>query len=163
MLGVMIIKNYRNMSRKNKGFTLIEVLVVIGIIAILAAIVLIAINPARQFAQARDTQRRSDVNAILNAISQNIADNRGIFTCGTMTLPNTATKIEKDGTNPEFDLRSCLVPAYIAEIPLNPTGSSAATDFSTYDTNYVVYEDAVSGRITASSTGETESDISVTR
>ncbi len=50
-----------------KGFTLIELLVVIGILAILLAIVLIAINPARQFAQANDTKRESDVHTILNA------------------------------------------------------------------------------------------------
>src|SRR3972149_586779 len=64
--------------KKNGGFTLIEILVVIGIIAILAVIVLIAINPARQFAQARDTQRTSNVNAILNAVGQYLADNKGV-------------------------------------------------------------------------------------
>ena len=54
----------------HKGFTLIEILIVIGIIAILSSIVIIAVNPARQFAQARDTKRQSDVNAILNAVYQ---------------------------------------------------------------------------------------------
>src|SRR3990167_4308182 len=62
------------------GFTLIELLVVIGILTVLLAIVLIAINPAKQFAQANNTQRRSDVNSILNAIHQYAADNKGIIT-----------------------------------------------------------------------------------
>ncbi len=68
---------------KKSGFTLIEILVVIGIIAILASIVIIAINPSKQFAQARNTQRQSGVNAILNAIGQRIADNKGVF-AGTL-------------------------------------------------------------------------------
>ena len=68
------------MRKRQAGFTLIEILVVIGIIAILAAIVIIAINPARQFAQARDTQRRNDVTALLNSIGQYMADNDGLFT-----------------------------------------------------------------------------------
>jgi type IV pilus assembly protein PilA len=64
-----------------KGFTLIEILVAIGIIAILATIVLVAINPGRQFAQSRNTQRVSNVNAVLNAVGQNMVDNKGVFIC----------------------------------------------------------------------------------
>ena len=48
---------FNGFSSKKKGFTLIEILVVIGIMAVLATIVIIAINPAKQFAQARNADR----------------------------------------------------------------------------------------------------------
>src|SRR6266700_4128441 len=74
-----ILHNYMIAQNKNKyiklqGFTLIELLVVIGILAILLAITLIAINPARQFGLANDTKRRSDATELLNAIGQYAAD-----------------------------------------------------------------------------------------
>lgn len=117
--------------KKNKGFTLIEILVVIGIIALLATIVLIAINPAKQFAQARNTQRTSNVNTILNAIGQRMADNAGVFegTFGTSNhcdqLPTSATAVTTTmGTsalgNSSGDL-GCLVPTYIPALPVDPT------------------------------------------
>lgn len=126
-------------TSKNKGFTLIEILVVIGIIAVLAAIVIIAINPARQFAQARNSQRQSNINTILNAIGQNIADNKGTFTCGGSPKYFVgSTTIGVSGT----DLTSCLVPTYIASgIPQDPSGGSANDtkyQISTTSTNNIM-------------------------
>jgi len=52
----------------NKGFTLIELLIVIAIVGILAAAILVAINPGKRMAQARDAQRKNDISAIANAL-----------------------------------------------------------------------------------------------
>ena len=131
---------------KKEGFTLIEVLVVMGIIAVLSTIVLVAINPSRQFAQSRDTQRTT---ALLNAIGQRSVDNRGIFETGCTAgqIPATTTVI-KSGTG-GFDLYPCIVPVYMALLPVDPkTGSFTST--SSYDSGYTVARDSVTGRITVS-------------
>jgi prepilin-type N-terminal cleavage/methylation domain-containing protein len=54
-------------ARKN-AFTLIELLVVIAIIGVLAAVVLVAINPAKRMAQARDSGRKSDIGQIATGL-----------------------------------------------------------------------------------------------
>lgn len=127
------------------GFTLIEILVVIGIIAILAGIVIVAINPGRQFAQARDSQRVSDLNSILNAIGQNMADNKGIFTCGSVDIPTAPLATSTIASLGGVDLRSCLVPTYLSELPVDPSVGIAFKD-ATYNTAYGVIRD-INGRV----------------
>jgi len=62
-----------------KGFTLLELLLVIAVLSILASITIIAINPAEQFRDARDAERQSDVYTIMNALHQYASDNDGLF------------------------------------------------------------------------------------
>lgn len=140
------------MSKNNqKGFTLIEILIVIGIIAILATIVIIAINPARQFAQARDIQRVSNLNTILNAVGQNMADNKGFFTCAGIetSIPVTPTPVVNIGTDGVGSTKvnlACLVPTYIStEIPMDPVNGTSD------DTKYSIQVDSV-GRFTICTT-----------
>lgn len=147
-------------NKNKKGFTLIEILVVIGIIAVLAAVVLVAINPARQFKLARDSQRVANVTAILNAVGQNMAENKGIFQCGT-TLTTTLKNISS--TSGDADIASCLVPTYVSSLPFDPSKTGAKfVSVSDYDTKYQISQDS-DGRVKVSAVGEINADISVTR
>jgi len=54
--------------KKKTAFTLIELLIVIAILGVLAAAIMVAINPGKRSAQARDALRKSQVNSIANAL-----------------------------------------------------------------------------------------------
>ena len=146
-----------------KGFTLIEVLIAIGIITILASVVLIAINPARQFAQARDTERISHLTAIINAIGQRIVDNKGTFEkdCSAGAIPSAQTVMKStDG----YNILPCLTPTYLSAMPFDPKTGSYVSD-TEYNTGYTIMQNPTSGRITvtAPNTELTTPDISITR
>ncbi len=150
---------------KISGFTLIELLVVIGILAILLAITLIAINPARQFQQSNNTKRSSDVNAILNAINQYMADNQGQLPSGITVTAQTINA--SAGFNA---LCSAVVPLYIAALPVDPltnngTPVQAADCTGTaWNTGYSVQQIGTSNRLMiAAPAAELGATIEVTR
>jgi prepilin-type N-terminal cleavage/methylation domain-containing protein len=146
----MTVRNTFN--KNNKGFTLIELLVVIGILAILLAITLIAINPARQFGQANDTKRRSDITQILNAVGQYTASNAGNLPTSLTSASTSATAITKVNF---ASLCTDLVPNYIPALPADPGQNNQAgvSDCTTnWVTGYSIAKDA-NNRITVSATG----------
>lgn len=130
-----------------RGFTLIELLIVIALIAILAGAVIIALNPARQFAQARNSQRWSHLNTLINSVQQNAADNQGVFTCAAGAIPAVATTMQSAAGG--YDICGCLAPTYLSSMPFDPSASGAGfTDCTNYNTAYQISRDAATGRIT---------------
>ncbi len=129
-----------------KGFTLIELLVVIGILAILLAITLIAINPARQFAQANNTRERSDILQILNAVHQFTAENKGVLpTAVTSLAVDTPTEI--GGAALQADICPELMGAtgkYLPALPVKPSLNLANVTVcnATYSLGYTISRDA---------------------
>ena len=157
----------KHLLPSRRGFTLIELLLVIGIIAILASIVIVAINPTKQLGDARNAQRRSDVNTVLNAVYQYAIDNNG-------TLPTCITTTEKGictggsacagyagGTNGPAtgcDL-DVLTGSYIVNLPVDPQTIAGATAYTGYK---IVKNDDSRVTVTATEAEQSET-ITVTR
>lgn len=70
--------------RQNKGFTLVELLVVIAVIAILAAVVYVLVDPVSRVKDANDAERWSNVAEILNAVEKYAITHQG-------KMPNEAS------------------------------------------------------------------------
>jgi prepilin-type N-terminal cleavage/methylation domain-containing protein len=125
--------------KKIKGFTLVELLIVIAVIAILAAVAFVAIDPATRFKEARNSERWSNVSSILEAIQQYIVDNSGSLP-STISAPSSGYNYYVIGTGSGTptctalgsvtmtytNLTSALVTRYFASIPYDPSTGSAS-------------------------------------
>lgn len=139
-----------------KGFTLLEILLVVAAIGILAGIVILAINPGKQLGDTRNAQRKADVNTILNAVYQYTIDNNG-----TMPTSITTTSTEIFATSTPTGLIDLSVltanEKYLVSIPLEPQKTNAN------GAGYMIKKSA-NGRITVDAQFEEQgATITVTR
>lgn len=119
-------------SKKSlNGFTLLEILLVVGIIAILAGIIIIAINPGKQLASVRNVQRKANLAEINKALYQYYIDNSRYPTSVTSAL----TEICNTGATTTGHSINCtgladlsyLVPTYLTAIPADPQSTTTGT------------------------------------
>ncbi len=146
------------MRLRSRGFTLIEILIVIGLIAVLAAVVIVAINPGKQFADARNSQRSSNVNSILNAVYQYAVDNNGQVPSAITTTSTEVCVTGAASCTGLADLSALTLNGkYMLSLPKDPSTGTATS------TKYTIVKDA-NGRITvAAPSAENSVMISVTR
>lgn len=127
------------------GFTLLEILLVVAAIAILAGIVITAINPAKQLGDTRNAQRYSDITSIVNAVYQYTIDNKGVLPTAISTASTEICKIGAATCANLIDLSFLTAnQKYLTALPKDPNG--------TCDVNGICYKIMKSedGRITVS-------------
>lgn len=138
------------MSKQKRlaGFTLIEILVVVALIAILTAITFIAINPAKNFQDTRNAQRSADVTQILNAVTQFTSEQGNTVAMLTNTggiaipvCPSTAPIGPVVSPAANVVLEPDLVDEFIVQIPSDPLADRAV------DYGYTICQTS-GGRIT---------------
>lgn len=118
----------------SKGFTLIELMVVVGILGVLTILALVTINPAEAQKKARDTQRLKDMATVQSIVEQYLTDNPGALTltssdtsaagsnnCATGWL---TTAMASGGVNANL----CK---YASVLPIDPVGRATSVTTST--------------------------------
>lgn len=111
-------------ARLRKGFTLVELLVVIAILGILAAILVLAINPAESQRKGRDATRLSDLATVRESVDLSIAD--GEVLSGTALVIFTGTSAGSRDTTSTGNWVGMDVSKYLSVLPIDPRQS--ATD-----------------------------------
>jgi len=135
------------MKKSEKGFTLLEILLVVAAMAILAAVIIIAINPGKQLADTRNSQRWTDVQNILDAVYQYSIDNNGNLPTSITTSSTEICRTGAASCSGLVDLSVLTADGkYLVAIPVDPSGGT------TNGTNYQI-EKLASGRIKVSAPG----------
>lgn len=118
----------------NKGFTLLELLLVIAIIAILAGLIIFNLNPAQRLRDSNDAKVRSEVSAIAGAIGLYVTDNQGSF--GTVVLPRTLRSITFSAAA-SVNLNALKTGGFIQTMPSHPSTGTQYRIVRPAGTNYV--------------------------
>jgi len=128
--------------KKNKGFTLLELLLVIAIIAIIASILFVALDPLTRFRDSRDARRWADVRNMIDALKLDQIDNGGSYHANVSALTagevnmivdgamatgcddnNVSCDTHVTGATNCVDLSFLATEGYMGDVPVSPTGA----------------------------------------
>ncbi|MCK5510130.1 type II secretion system protein [Candidatus Parcubacteria bacterium] len=155
---------HNRVKEKNNGFTLLELLIVIAVLAVLAGVLFVALDPASRLQDSRNAKRWTDVNAVLSAIKLDQVDNGGSYLASIAAMSDdTYYRIGEATTgcddiclNPSrspqaacIDLLNLIDEGYLADVPIDPNASGKSSN----ETGYYIYKYS-SGQISVGSCHE---------
>lgn len=150
----------------------------IGIISVLAAIILVAVDPPKRFAQSRDARRSAEVYSILNAVLNYVSDNVGALPAGldndslTSQVIGTGSACNVGCTPAGTTLATCLdlsavsvglVDEYIVRMPIDPRGTNGTYTYDSARTGYYINKTSNNRILVGSCNPERVSSITVQR
>lgn len=97
--------NNRTIEQFNnkRGFTLTELIIVIGLLAILIGIAILTLNPFAQLRKSNDVKKQSDINELTDALDIYYHDNNCYpLALATLTSGGQSTYIKTIPQDPEF-------------------------------------------------------------
>ncbi len=113
-------------TERCRGFTLLELIIVIAIISILYSIVVTVIDPVQKITKAYDSQRLTDINTLNKAVEQYYIDNLNYNALKISTEEKEICDTRYiDGADKTINCGkyinlSVLVPRFVAGIPTDP-------------------------------------------
>lgn len=116
---------------KNKGFTLIELTITIGILAILSTLVFAIVNPLDQIRKANDARRKDDLNQIQKSLEQYYQDN------GQYPQSSSSYQIENPALTP-VPWGGSWSP-YMNSLPKDPDSGRTYIYYTTNQQSYYLY------------------------
>ena len=124
---------------KNKGFTLMELLVVVSIIGVLATVVLGALGDARM--KTRDARRQSDMQQIINALH--------LYELDKNNIPGTSQYSQTDAGGWDYSSQGggfmtfLETEGYMSAVPVDPLnnmpGDGKGSGADTFSYRYYCY------------------------
>lgn len=119
--------------RKQAGFSLVEIVIVIAIIGILAAVTVVALKPQEIFANGRNSRRTNDVSSLNSALGQWLAreglqetdpySTLGLTDTGVTALTPNDGSITGEGVAAST-ITQLTSAGYLQSIPVDPDGST---------------------------------------
>lgn len=125
------------LMKLQKGFTLVEILIVVSLIAILAVVALITINPAEAQRRARDTQRIKDISSMQSIVEQYLSDHPTDFSATNKTSLGGTNNCSSSGW---IGIDLCAYANTLPTDPSNRTSIVTTTAAGNAESDRAVYE-----------------------
>jgi len=120
-----MVEKVRKAENFKTGFTLVEFILAIAAITLLFIIVIETLKPAERLAATRNSERRVEINTILNAVYQYAIDHNGQLPSAIEDITLEICKTDAGDCKGLADL-SVLTEdkKYLLALPVDPTGEA---------------------------------------